>query len=98
VSWDSRFTEPIVLPDGIRLASLRETIAHLVKTIPAAERRMPVVLAAAERLTEAAEHGGRVEFARTATLQALNRHFERTFDPERQASPWERRKPKQDTA
>ena len=40
MSRDSRFAEPIVLPDGVKLASLRESIAHLVKTIPAAERRM----------------------------------------------------------
>lgn len=40
----SRYAEPIVLPDGIKLASPRESIAYLVKTIPAAERRMPVFL------------------------------------------------------
>jgi hypothetical protein len=74
VSWDSRFAEPIQLPDDIKLASLRESIAHLVKTIPAAERRLPAVITAAEMLTAAAEHGGPIEFARIATLQALNRH------------------------
>jgi hypothetical protein len=58
VSWDSRFAESIVLPDGAKLASLRESIAHVVKTIPAAERRVPVVLTAAELLTNAAEQGG----------------------------------------
>jgi hypothetical protein len=49
VSWDGRFTEPIVLPGGAKLASLREAIAHLVNTIPASERRMPAVLTAAEQ-------------------------------------------------
>ena len=98
MSWDSRFAEPIVLPDGIRLASLRESIAHLVKTIPAAERRLPAVLTAAEMLTAAAEHGGPVEFARIATLQALNRRVERTFNPARKDSHWRRRKLKRDTA
>jgi hypothetical protein len=98
VAWDRRFAEPIVLPDGIKLASLRESIAHLVKTIPAAERRVPVVLTAAELLTNAAEHGGRIEFARIATLQALNRHAERVFNPQRKTPPWGRRKRKWDTA
>jgi hypothetical protein len=98
VSRDSRFAEPIVLPDGVKLASLRESIAHLVKTIPAAERRMPVVLTAAELLTNAAEHGGPIEFARIATLQALNRHAERVFNPEPKSPPWARRKLKRDTA
>jgi hypothetical protein len=73
VSWDIRFAEPIVLPDGAKLATLRESIAHPVNTIPAAERRLPAVLTAAEMLTAAAEPGGPVEFARIATLQALNR-------------------------
>jgi hypothetical protein len=52
-------------------ASLRQAIAHLVKTITAPERGSPEVLIAAELLTNAAEHGGPVEFARIAILQAL---------------------------
>jgi hypothetical protein len=98
VSWDSRFAEPIELPDGIKLASLRESIAHLVKTIPAAERRLPAVLTAAEMLTMAAEHGGPIEFARIATLQALNRHAFRVFNPDCKEPHWGRSKLKRDTA
>jgi hypothetical protein len=92
VSWDSRFAEPIVLPDGAKLASLRESIAHLVKAIPAAERRLPAVLTAAEMLTAAAEDRGPVEFARIATLRALNAHSERVFDPDRKDPHWGRRR------
>ena len=87
-----------MLPDGIELASLRESIAHLVKTIPAAERRLPAVLTAAEMLTAAAEDGGPVEFARIATLQALNRHAVRVFNSDRTAMHWSRRKLKRGTA
>ena len=87
MSWSLRFAEPIVLADGAKLASLRQAIAHLVKTIPAAERGSPAVLTAAELLTNAAEHGGPIEFARIATLQTINRHVERTFNPERKGSP-----------
>ena len=58
VSWDSRFEEPIVLPYGIRLASLRAAIIHMVVTVPKAERSMPAVRRAADMLTNAAEHGG----------------------------------------
>jgi hypothetical protein len=97
VSWDSRFAEPIVLADGGKLATLRQAIAHLVKTIPAAERSLPAVLTAAEMLTAAAERGGPVEFARIATLQALNRHAVRTFT-DRKETHWGRRKLKRDTA
>jgi hypothetical protein len=92
VSWSLRFAEPIVLADGGRLATLRQAIAHLVETIPAAERGSPAVLTAAELLTNAAEHGGPVEFARIATLQALNRHAQRVFNPDRKETKWGRRK------
>jgi hypothetical protein len=55
VSWDQRFAEPIVLPDGVRLASLREGCCA----------------------------GGPIEFARIATLRAINRRAERAFNPDR---------------
>jgi hypothetical protein len=74
VSWDSSFPLPIELPDGVRLASLREAIVHLVNTVPSSERGTPVILTAAELITSAAERGGPIEFARIATLRALNRH------------------------
>jgi hypothetical protein len=41
---------------------------------------------------QAAEHHGPVEFARIATLQAINRHVERVFDPSRKEKHWGRRK------
>jgi hypothetical protein len=75
VSWDQRFAEPIVLEDGSKLATLRDAIAHLAKLIPKAERNMPEILTASDLLTNAAEHGGPVEFARIATLQAINRYW-----------------------
>jgi hypothetical protein len=39
MSWTSSFGYPIVLPDGKKLAS-PHAIAHLVETVPAAERQM----------------------------------------------------------
>jgi hypothetical protein len=82
VSWDSRLPEPIELPCGVRLASLREPIVHLVNTVPSSERGVPVILTAAEMITNAAERGGPIEFARIATLRALNRHVERVINPD----------------
>jgi hypothetical protein len=96
VSWSLRFAEPIVLQDGSKLTTLREAIGHLVNTIPASERRMPAVLTAAELITSAAEHGGPIEFARIATLQAINRHVERVFNPDRKDTRWGKRKLKRD--
>ena len=96
MSWDSRFAEPIELPGGVRLASLREAIVHLVNTIPSSERGMPVVLTAAELITSAAERGGPVEFARIATLRAVNRQAVREFNADRKDLHWGRRKLKRD--
>jgi len=64
-----------VLEDGSKLATLRDAIAHLAKLIPKAERNVPEILTASDLLTNAAEHGGPVEFARIATLQAINRYW-----------------------
>jgi hypothetical protein len=82
VSWDSRFAEPIELSGGVRLASLRDAIVHLVYTVPSSERGTPVILTAAELITSAAERGGPIEFARIATLRALDRHAELVHNPE----------------
>jgi hypothetical protein len=68
-----------VLEDGVKLTTLRN--AHLGKAIPKSDHDMPAVLTAAEMLTNEAEHGGPVEFARIGTLQALNRPAARTFNP-----------------
>jgi len=57
---------------------------------------MPAVLTAAEMLTNAAEHGGPMEFARIGTLRALNRGHVREFNPDRKEHHWGRRKLKRD--
>ena len=45
----SRFDDPIPLPDGIGLElTLRDAISYLAKTVPKTEQDMPAVLAAAE--------------------------------------------------
>jgi hypothetical protein len=96
VPWASRFAEPIVLPDGKKLTSLREAIAHLINTVPAAERQKPAVLTAAGMLAGAAEDGVPIEFARIATLRAINRNIERAFNPDRKDTHWGKRKLKRD--
>ncbi|MEA2542175.1 MAG: hypothetical protein QOH35_3541, partial [Acidobacteriaceae bacterium] len=50
--------------------------------VPSSERGTPVILTAAELITSAAERGGPIEFARIATLRALNRHVERVLNPD----------------
>jgi hypothetical protein len=57
----SRYAEPIVLPDGIKLASPRESIAYLGQDNTGS--RTPYA-GVPDGLANAAEHGGPIEFAR----------------------------------
>ena len=92
MSWDSRFAEPIQLPDGIKLASLRESIAHLVKLSP------PQSDACRPCSRRPSTASGPVGFVRIATLQALNRHAFRVFNPDQKEPHWELPKLNRDTA
>lgn len=95
-SWKRRFENPIILDDGTTLKTLQEAVAYLAKTVPKAEHDMPQVLIAAEMLTKAAEEDAPMEFARIATLKAVNRHHVRTFNPDRKDPHWGKRKLKRD--
>ena len=61
--WSARFDDPIILPDGKKLVSLRDAIKHLGETVPKRERNHPRVVIAATVLTDAAE-GRRLRDAR----------------------------------
>src|SRR5258705_209186 len=95
--WSREFEDPITLPDGTQLRTLREAISYLVKAVPAAERGMPEVLTAAEMLINAAERESAwVFFARIATLKAIHRNEVRVFNPDRKDHHWGKRKLKRD--
>jgi hypothetical protein len=74
VSWSRRFDEPNPLPGGGKLVTLKDAIAWLAKEVPKSEHGMKQVQAAAHCVTEAAENGGPMMFARIGMLQAINRH------------------------
>jgi hypothetical protein len=97
VSWSREFEDPIELPDGSQLRTLRKAVAYLAKAIPKAEQDMPEVLTAAEMLINAAEREGAwMFFARAATLQAIHRNEVRVFNPDRKDHHWGKRKLKRD--
>ena len=83
--WKRRFDEPIKLPGGGKLFTLKDAIAWLAKEIPQSEHRMKEVQTAARCVTEAAENGGPLRFARIGMLQAINRHKPVEFDPKRKS-------------
>lgn len=78
------------------VASLRDAIAYLAQSIPEADHLMSEVQAAAHCVTQAAENGGPLLFARIGMMQAINRHKLRIFDPSRKEPHWGRRKLKRD--
>jgi hypothetical protein len=95
--WSAPFDRPIVAPDGTTLRTLRDAIKYLAKTVPAKDREMPQVQTAAEMLTRAAEGSDAwMFFAKIAVSQALHRHDERVFNPDRRDHHWGKRKLKRD--
>jgi hypothetical protein len=90
--WQREFDDPIQLPDGRKLLTLKDAIEHLAKTVPRKDRNHPKVLTAATILTNAAEGRDFMMHARIAALQALNRHVERVYNSDRKETHWGKRK------
>jgi hypothetical protein len=90
--WSRKFNDPIVLPNGKRLITLRDAISWLAKSVPASEHDAQEVQTAAHCVTEAAENNGPMVFARIAMLQAINRNKPRQLTPSRKPHHWGKRK------
>lgn len=90
--WARKFNEPIPLPKGKPLTTLRDAATYITK-LPKAEHDAPEWQAAMEALLLVAEHGGPTMFARIGVMLALNRHVERVFDSRPQKKMhWGKRK------
>jgi hypothetical protein len=96
LSWSRRFEEPILLPDGRKLRTLRDAITWLAKEVPEREHKLEKVQAAAHLVTRAAEHGAPLIFAQIGMMQAIHRDRQREFNPDRKDHHWGKRKPKRD--
>ena len=80
MAWTQRFFDPIPLPDGRVLVTLRDAGNHVL-SLPAAEQAKPHWQAAAEALTLVGEHGGDPMLPRIAMMRALN-HGKPPLDPQ----------------
>jgi hypothetical protein len=89
--WQRPFDDPIPLPRGHQLVTLRDAALYITK-LPKAEHDAPEWQAAMEALLLVAEHGGPTMLARIGVMRALNRHVERVFNPDRKDHHWGRRK------
>jgi hypothetical protein len=95
VSWDQPFYDPIELPKGKKLVTLRDA-AEYITELPKAEHDAEEWQAAMQALLLVAEHDGPTMLARIGVMRALNRNVERVFNPDRKDKPWGRRKLKRD--
>ena len=71
MSWSQAFDDPIALPDGSSLLTLRDAGAY-VAALPKAKQSLPHWQLAAELLLLVATHGGDPMLPRIAMMRALN--------------------------
>ena len=90
-SWRRSFDDPIELPKGKKLVTLRDAALYITN-LPKAEHDAKEWQAAMEALLLVAESGGPTMFARIGVMRALNRHVEREFNPSRKKKYWGQRK------
>ena len=93
--WKRPFEDPIALPRGRQLVTLKDAGQYITK-LPKAEHAAAEWLAAMEALILVAELGGPTMFARIGVMRALNRNVERTFNTSRKDTHWGRHKLKRD--
>jgi hypothetical protein len=94
LSWSREFDDPISLPDGRLLLTLKDAADYIMK-LPKTESDLPQWQAAIEALM-LCSRGGDTMLARIGVMKALNRHVERVFNPDRKETHWGKRKLKRD--
>jgi hypothetical protein len=86
--WNRRFEDPISLPRGRQLVTLRDAGDYITK-LPKAEHKAPEWQTAMEALILVATLGGPTMFARIGVMRAINRHkpdrFARSTKPRPQS-------------
>ncbi len=70
MSWERCFNEPILLPNGSKLATLQDA-RDFITAFPQSEHNSKEWLEAMHFLTEAADHKGALTFARIGVFRAL---------------------------
>src|SRR5258708_33863726 len=80
MSWSSAFDDPIPLPRGRHLVTLKDAATYIQK-LPKAEQNLEEWQAAVEALLLVVEPNGPTIMARIGIMRALNPNVERVFDP-----------------
>ena len=94
-AWARPFDDPVLLPGGRKLVTLRDAADYIMK-LPKAEQNLEARQRAVEALIMAAEDRGSLMHARIGVLRALNRNVERVFNSSRKDTHWGKHKLKRD--
>jgi hypothetical protein len=94
-SWSTPFEDPIMLPNGRKLLTLRDA-ANYITELPKAEQQDEKWQAAIEALILVAEKGGHTMLPRIGVMRALHRNAVREFNSDRKETHWGKRKLKRD--
>ena len=86
MSWSREFEDPITLPNGRKLLTLKDAADYIMK-LPKKESELSEWQTAIEVLL-LASRGGPTMMARIGVMRALNRHVERVFNPDRKETHW----------
>jgi hypothetical protein len=89
--WRRRFDDPIPLPRGRQLVTLKDAADYIMK-LPKAEQDLKEWQTAVRCLIGAAEGRDFLMHARIGMLRALNRNVGRVFNPDRKDPHWGKRK------
>jgi hypothetical protein len=93
--WSRAFDDPIPLPRGRQLVTLKDA-AEYIQKLPKAEQDLEAWQAAVEALLLVVELNGPTMMARIGIMRALNRGHVREFDTTRKDHHWGKRKLKRD--
>jgi len=94
LGWQREFEDPISLPDGQKLLTLKDA-AEYITGLPKKESALPEWQTAIEALMLSSS-GGPTMMARIGVMKALNRLVERVFNSDRKDHHWGKRKLKRD--
>src|SRR5437773_12533567 len=84
--WQRKFEDPIPLPNGKKLVTLRDE-ADNITSLPKKESDLPEWQTAIEVLMLVSRSGPTM-MARIGVMRALNRHVERVFNSDRKDTHW----------
>jgi hypothetical protein len=93
--WTRKFDEPIPVPKGRRLVTLRDAGDYIAK-LPKAKYLTAEWQAAMFALMLVVDLNGPTMMARIGIMRALNRNVVREFDSSRKDTHWGKRKLKRD--